>query len=95
MVLGTDCRSRSVNLFFVLREVVESHFMSCLKEADQLKHAGKVMSCMQKKDHNQLWAGEGRKYSMRTSSSMQAESCPACRRRTTISSVKVRVGITV
>jgi hypothetical protein len=67
MVLGTDCRirTRSVNLFFVLREVVESHFMSCLKEADQLKHAGKVMSCMQKKDHNQLWAG--RKYSMRTS----------------------------
>ena len=31
--------------------------MSCLKEADQLKHGGKVMSCMQKKDHNQLWAG--------------------------------------
>jgi len=39
------------------REVVEAHFMSCLKEADQLKHAGKVMSCMQKKDHNQLWTG--------------------------------------
>lgn len=39
------------------REVVESHFMSCLKEADQLKHGGKVMASMQKKDHNQLWAG--------------------------------------
>jgi hypothetical protein len=39
------------------REVVEAHFMSCLKEADQLKHGGRVMSCMQKKEHNQLWAG--------------------------------------
>jgi len=68
--------------------------MSCLKEADQLKHAGKVMSCMQKKDHNQLWAGEGRKYSMRTSSSMPERSCPACRRRTTISSGQVRTGST-
>jgi len=39
------------------REVVESHFMSCIKEADQLKHAGRVVSTMQKKDHNQLWLG--------------------------------------
>jgi hypothetical protein len=53
------------------------------------------MSCMQKKDHNQLWAGEGRKYNMRTSSSMQAESCPACRRRTTINSEQVRAGSTI
>lgn len=31
--------------------------MSCLKEADVLKHRGQVISVMQKKDHNQLWAG--------------------------------------
>ncbi len=46
----------SVNYYYS-REVVESHFMSCLKEADQLKHGGKVMSIMQKKDHSQLWTG--------------------------------------
>jgi len=39
------------------REQVESVFMSSLKEADQLKHNGKVVSLMQKKDHNQLWLG--------------------------------------
>ena len=39
------------------REQVESVFMSSLKEADQLKHSGKVVSLMQKKDHNQLWLG--------------------------------------
>lgn len=39
------------------REIVEAHFMSCLKEADVLKHRGQVMSAMQKKDHNQLWLG--------------------------------------
>lgn len=31
--------------------------MSCLKEADVLKHRGQVVSAMQKKDHNQLWLG--------------------------------------
>ena len=31
--------------------------MSSLKEADQLKHSGKIISQMQKKDHNQLWLG--------------------------------------
>ena len=31
--------------------------MSSVKEADQLKHQGKVVSAMQKKDHNQLWQG--------------------------------------
>ena len=36
---------------------MESVFMSSLKEADQLKHSGKVISQMQKKDHNQLWSG--------------------------------------
>jgi len=39
------------------REVVESHFMSRVKEADQMKHGGRVVSAMQKKDHNQLWLG--------------------------------------
>lgn len=42
---------------FICREIVESHFMSCLKEADVLKHRGQVVSRMQKKDHNQLWLG--------------------------------------
>ena len=31
--------------------------MSCLKEADVLKHRGQVISSMQKKEHNQLWIG--------------------------------------
>lgn len=31
--------------------------MSCLKEADVLKHRGQIVSNMQKKDHNQLWLG--------------------------------------
>ena len=31
--------------------------MSCIKEADQIKHGGRVVSSMQKKDHNQLWQG--------------------------------------
>ena len=39
------------------RDSIESVFMSCVKEADQFKHGGKVMSTMQKKDHNQLWLG--------------------------------------
>ena len=39
------------------RDQVESVFMSSLKEADQLKHGGKVVSQMQKKDHSQLWLG--------------------------------------
>lgn len=39
------------------REVVESHFMSCLKEADALKHKGQKISQMQKKDHKQLFLG--------------------------------------
>ncbi|CAB0044726.1 unnamed protein product [Trichogramma brassicae] len=38
-------------------EIVESHFLSCIKEADVLKHRGQVVSNMQKKDHNQLWLG--------------------------------------
>lgn len=36
-------------------EVVESHFMSMLKEADQLKHRGQVMNNMNKTQHKQLW----------------------------------------
>ena len=31
--------------------------MSSVKESDQLKHGGKVVSAMQKKDHSQLWQG--------------------------------------
>ena len=39
------------------RDTVESQFMSCVKEADQFKHGGRIMSTMQKKEHNQLWLG--------------------------------------
>ncbi|XP_034234950.1 autophagy protein 5 [Thrips palmi] len=39
------------------REAVESYFMSCIKEADVLKHRSQVVSNLQKKDHNQLWLG--------------------------------------
>ena len=42
---------------FYFRELMESHFMSCIKEADQIKHGGRVASSMQKKDHIQLWQG--------------------------------------
>lgn len=42
---------------FATKDVLEAHFMSCLKEADVLKHRGQVISAMQKKDHNQLWLG--------------------------------------
>ncbi len=31
--------------------------MSCLKEADVLKHRSQVINNMQKKDHKQLWTG--------------------------------------
>lgn len=31
--------------------------MSCLKEADALKHKGQIISQMQKKDHKQLFLG--------------------------------------
>jgi len=39
------------------KDVIESHFMSCLKEADALKHKGQIISQMQKKDHKQLFLG--------------------------------------
>lgn len=39
------------------KDFIESHFMSCIKEADQIKHGGRIVSTMQKKDHNQLWQG--------------------------------------
>ncbi|CAH1996888.1 unnamed protein product [Acanthoscelides obtectus] len=42
---------------FDSKEMVESYFMACLKEADVLKHRGQIASSMQKKDHNQLWLG--------------------------------------
>lgn len=37
--------------------VIEAHFMSCIKEADVLKHKSQVINDMQKKDHKQLWMG--------------------------------------
>jgi len=39
------------------KDIVESHFMSCLKEADALKHKNHIMSLLQERDHNQLWLG--------------------------------------
>lgn len=39
------------------REVVESHFLACVKEADVLKHRGQIVSAMQKKEHSSLWNG--------------------------------------
>ena len=45
------------NWYFDFRDVVRTQFMSSIKEADQLKHGGKIISMMQKKDHNQLWQG--------------------------------------
>lgn len=48
---------RLIILASLHRDVVESHFMSCLKEADALKHKGQIISQMQKKDHKQLYLG--------------------------------------
>jgi len=42
---------------FPTKDVIESHLMSCLKEADALKHRTHLMSLMQERDHNQLWLG--------------------------------------
>ncbi|KAH1012804.1 hypothetical protein HUJ05_011893 [Dendroctonus ponderosae] len=39
------------------KETVESYFMSCIKEADVLKHKTQIATNMQKKDHTQLWLG--------------------------------------
>ncbi|RMX41339.1 hypothetical protein pdam_00012789 [Pocillopora damicornis] len=39
------------------KEAIESHFMSAVKEADNLKHRSQVINSMQKKDHKQLWLG--------------------------------------
>lgn len=39
------------------KEIVESYFLSTIKEADALKHKGKVINEMLKKDHKQLWYG--------------------------------------
>lgn len=44
-------------ILYNFREVVETHFLSCIKEADVLKHRGQIVSSMQKKDHTQLWNG--------------------------------------
>ena len=39
------------------KDVVKSHFISMIKEADTLKHRGQVINSMQKRDHQQLWLG--------------------------------------
>lgn len=39
------------------KEIVESYFLSSIKEADAIKHKGKVINDMLKKDHKQLWYG--------------------------------------
>ncbi|XP_013366328.1 PREDICTED: autophagy protein 5 isoform X3 [Chinchilla lanigera] len=39
------------------KDAIEAHFMSCIKEADALKHKSQVINEMQKKDHKQLWMG--------------------------------------
>lgn len=42
---------------YLNKESIESLFMSTIKEADALKHRGKVVNEMLKKDHKQLWYG--------------------------------------
>ncbi|XP_038655175.1 autophagy protein 5 isoform X2 [Scyliorhinus canicula] len=44
-------------LHCLTKDAVEAHFMSCIKEADALKHKSQVINEMQKKDHKQLWMG--------------------------------------
>lgn len=39
------------------KDIVESYFLSRVKEADALKHKGKIINEMQTKDHKQLWTG--------------------------------------
>jgi len=39
------------------KETIEAYFMSTVKEADAIKHKGKVINEMLKKDHKQLWYG--------------------------------------
>lgn len=43
--------------FLLFSQTVEMNFMSSIKEADFIKHGGKIISTMQKKDHLQLWQG--------------------------------------
>ncbi|XP_043274751.1 autophagy protein 5 [Venturia canescens] len=57
IVVRFDKFPESVLMHCGSKEVVEAHFLSCIKEADVLKHRGQVVSSMQKKDHNQLWLG--------------------------------------
>lgn len=48
----------AVQIFtFSTKEMVEAYFLCCLKEADCLKHRGKIIKNMQKKDHRRLWLG--------------------------------------
>ncbi|XP_043921174.1 autophagy protein 5 isoform X2 [Protopterus annectens] len=44
-------------LHCLYKDTIEAYFMSCIKEADALKHKSQVINEMQKKDHKQLWMG--------------------------------------
>uniref|UniRef100_A0A6A7FTN3 Autophagy protein 5 n=2 Tax=Hirondellea gigas TaxID=1518452 RepID=A0A6A7FTN3_9CRUS len=44
-------------LSFPTRESIESQFLSYVKEADALKHRGKVLQTLGMKDRKQLWQG--------------------------------------
>jgi autophagy-related protein 5 len=39
------------------KDIVESYFLSTIKEADAIKHKGKIINDMLKRDHKQLWFG--------------------------------------
>ena len=56
-IISSPCFSSLNGNVFSSREVVESQFMSSLKEADGLKHRGQIITNMQSKDHKQLWMG--------------------------------------
>uniref|UniRef100_UPI00301015B0 autophagy protein 5 isoform 9 n=1 Tax=Mus musculus TaxID=10090 RepID=UPI00301015B0 len=62
------------------KDAVEAHFMSCMKEADALKHKSQVINEMQKKDHKQLWMGLQNDHD---GAAFHPEAVPACGRRWT------------
>jgi len=44
-------------LQYTSKDMIEAYFMSTVKEADAIKHKGKIINEMLKKDHKQLWNG--------------------------------------
>lgn len=44
-------------LQYANKDMIEAFFMSSIKEADAIKHKGKIINEMLKKDHKQLWLG--------------------------------------